>query len=223
MIDAKHYPTILLIAGALDKFRLSSKILQAGILAVCSTETAFHLRAEMSYRNTPLTTIRSLFGERVAAIDDNKLAKLICDDVAFFDLIYSSKAFPKSGNNAVGDGYLYRGRGFNQITFKNNYDRYGLLIGKDLVTHPELLNKPDVAADALAAFFSDGFKHDGGVMQSKYGVLNYKEVDTLQTATVISFQLNAGWKTDLAHPKLADELRRQLTNVEELYRIITNP
>lgn len=62
------------------------------------------------------------------------------------------------GNRRVGDGALFHGRGFVQITGRANYAKYGKLIGVDLVANPELANKPEVAAAIFATYF-----HDHGV------------------------------------------------------------
>lgn len=59
------------------------------------------------------------------------------------------------GNTVEGDGFRYRGRGFVQLTGKENYSRYGAAIRLDLVTDFELANAPEVAATLLAAFLSD--------------------------------------------------------------------
>lgn len=59
------------------------------------------------------------------------------------------------GNDAEGDGFRYRGRGFVQLTGKANYARYGDAIGVDLVSHCELANAPEVAAALLAVFLAD--------------------------------------------------------------------
>jgi predicted chitinase len=42
-----------------------------------------------------------------------------------------------NGNTVQGDGYKYRGRGYVQITWKNNYKRLGDALGYDLVNYPE--------------------------------------------------------------------------------------
>lgn len=55
--------------------------------------------------------------------------------------------------NSPTEGFLYRGRGFNQITFKNRYAQIGKAIGLDLVNHPELLNIPANAAKAFIAYY----------------------------------------------------------------------
>src|SRR5262249_19071276 len=59
------------------------------------------------------------------------------------------------GNNQLGDGARFRGRGFVQITGRFNYTRYAGETGHDLVNNPELALDPAVAADILALFFRD--------------------------------------------------------------------
>lgn len=42
------------------------------------------------------------------------------------------------GNTEKGDGYEFRGRGYIQLTGRDNYNRHGKSAGLDLVRHPEL-------------------------------------------------------------------------------------
>lgn len=50
-----------------------------------------------------------------------------------------------NGNTQKGDGYKYRGRGFVQITWKNNYKKLGDALGYDLINHPEKSLDPVIA------------------------------------------------------------------------------
>jgi predicted chitinase len=65
------------------------------------------------------------------------------------------------GNLTWGDGYKYRGRGFNQITWKSTYERYTKLLGIDLINNPDKLNDPQTAAKASFFFFKNVFSYGG--------------------------------------------------------------
>lgn len=55
----------------------------------------------------------------------------------------------RHGNTAPGDGVRYAGRGFVQLTWKNNYQRAGDAIGVDLVADPDLALRTNIAARLL--------------------------------------------------------------------------
>jgi predicted chitinase len=50
------------------------------------------------------------------------------------------------GNTQAGDGEKYKGRGYVQLTGRDNYKRAGEALGYDLINHPELAAQPDIAA-----------------------------------------------------------------------------
>lgn len=58
------------------------------------------------------------------------------------------------GNSLPGDGARFRGRGYVQLTGRDNYDRYGKLLDVDLLQQPDSACAPEVAACLLAAFLS---------------------------------------------------------------------
>jgi len=58
-----------------------------------------------------------------------------------------------NGPPESGDGYKYRGRGLIQLTGKDNYKRFGSIIGMDLVNNPDAAGNLSTAADIAAAFY----------------------------------------------------------------------
>ncbi|MCF7965807.1 MAG: peptidoglycan-binding protein [Methylobacter tundripaludum] len=44
-----------------------------------------------------------------------------------------------NGNEASGDGYTFRGRGYIQLTGKSNYASFGKSVGEDTVANPDLV------------------------------------------------------------------------------------
>jgi len=59
------------------------------------------------------------------------------------------------GNVAPGDGARFRGRGFVQLTGRDNYHTYSSKIGVNIEAYPDLANAPEVAAVLLAQFLAD--------------------------------------------------------------------
>lgn len=59
------------------------------------------------------------------------------------------------GNDMPGDGTKYKGRGYIQLTGKYNYTKAGQALGLDLVNHPELVEKPEVAAKVAVWFWQN--------------------------------------------------------------------
>jgi len=63
-----------------------------------------------------------------------------------YDPKYSPKTAKILGNKHVGDGEKYHGRGFIQLTGRDNYRMASQALGIDLLNNPELAERPDVAA-----------------------------------------------------------------------------
>jgi putative chitinase len=57
--------------------------------------------------------------------------------------------------NKAGEGFKYRGRGLIQLTGRQNYEKYGKLLGVDLVNNPELAAQPDIAEAIAVAYFKE--------------------------------------------------------------------
>ena len=63
----------------------------------------------------------------------------------------------RMGNLGGNDGWIYRGRGFVQITGRDNYKRAGQILGVDLLTFPELAEEPETAAAILYCGMREGW------------------------------------------------------------------
>ncbi len=59
------------------------------------------------------------------------------------------------GNTRPGDGSKYRGRGYIQLTWKNNYRDIGTAMGRNFVDNPEQVAQREVAAEIVVQWFSN--------------------------------------------------------------------
>jgi len=72
------------------------------------------------------------------------------------------------GNTQKGDGARFRGRGFIQITGRDNYKSYGIAIRHpELVDHPEMANDPEIASLLLAEYIK---RHESAIRGRLQGV-----------------------------------------------------
>lgn len=73
-----------------------------------------------------------------------------------------------NGDEASGDGWRYRGRGYIQLTGKYNYDKFSRYIGEDVVKNPELVATKYPLASAMFFFESNKIWSicDGGADES---------------------------------------------------------
>lgn len=132
----------------MNKKGIDNPYTQIGILCVIGKESGFIPQNEIGYGGTGNSRIREIFKNRVPS-DDDELDKLKSDDEKFFNQVYGGMF-----GNSKTEGFEYRGRGFNGLTFKGNYQKYGSCIGRDLVSNPEVVNQVDIAAEVAVVFFT---------------------------------------------------------------------
>lgn len=150
--DGEQQKNISLLIDDMTKLGISNPNIQIGILSVISKECNFKPKGEISYAGTPNSRIRSIFGNRVSKLSESQLNDLKSNPKNFFNLVYASTV----GNQGGEDGWNFRGRGFNQLTGRKNYEKYGSMVGENLVSDPDMLNKPEVASKVALAFFTKG-------------------------------------------------------------------
>lgn len=201
---------IKLITNSLTKFGITNPNIQAGILATISKESEFVPQSENL--NYSAANIKRVW----ANTPDADIPKITNNPEALGNYKYGLK-----GGNASNEGYKYRGRGFNQITFKDTYKKFGDIIGVDLVSNPDLLNTPQVAADAAAAFFAGELK--AGIKANsfkKFGVTDLNLVKDTTTATKIAIQINAGRRTNFNNPVVQEGYNKAIGVVDSLLAML---
>lgn len=146
---------------AMQEAGLTNKFAQIALLANIKKESNFKPISEnMNYKNTAIDRIRKIFGRRAAKYNDAELTQIKSNPATMGELMYGKDTSmgQKMGNTEVGDGYKYRGRGYIQLTGKNNYKFYGKKVGEDLVGNPDLANDPTVAAKISASYVMTALK-----------------------------------------------------------------
>lgn len=166
------------IISQLDKCGITNEYSKMAILAVVSKESAFYPQRETSYRGTSNERIRKIFS-KTSFLNDDELNKLKSNDVDFFNFVYGGMY-----GNSQYDGYKYRGGGFNQLTFKGNYDSVGKRIGVDLVNNPDKIKDISVAAKVLCDYFKKRFNEVGK---------NINDFKDKETALKRFFEANRGF------------------------------
>lgn len=138
--SVEQIKNINLLIEEMKRLNITNPYTQVGILSCISKECGFIPKSEGGYADTQNNRIREIFTDRVADYTDTQLTVLKADNEKFFDAVYNQyKKDPttnkqkdpkqtqynrKTGNDNEGDGYTYRGRGFNGLTFKSLYKKY---------------------------------------------------------------------------------------------------
>lgn len=123
------------------------------LIAQCALESEFFTRTEenMYYK---ASTLMRVWPSRFKSIE--KAKQYAANPEKLANSVYGGRM----GNDKPGDGYRYRGRGYIQLTGKNNYRRAGLALGIDLLKTPSLAAEPAYAW-LIAAWFITSTKYKG--------------------------------------------------------------
>lgn len=132
-----------LIAHGLDSALRLAHFLGQGLI-----ETGF-LRYTSENLNYSADALRKVFGKYFKTDDDAKAYARQPEKIA--NRVYGNRM--GNGDEASGDGWLYRGRGFIQLTGKDNYKRFATLTGLPIDTDPDLISRDLKASIQVAAKF----------------------------------------------------------------------
>lgn len=136
------------IPDVITKFGIDTEVKLAHFLAQCAHESGdFKLTIEnLNYGAKGLrATFPKYFPtDELAASYERKPEKIA-------NRVYGGRM--GNGDEASGDGYRYRGRGYIQLTGKDNYKAFTAAIGADCISNPDLVATTYPLASA-AWFFS---------------------------------------------------------------------
>ena len=118
----------------MQKFNITTPLRLCHFLAQCSHESGGFkaLRENLNYSSEGLmATFPKYFSIKSVADAYARQPEKIANRV------YANRM--GNGNEASGDGFKFRGRGYIQLTGKDNYASFGKFIGEDLLTNPDLV------------------------------------------------------------------------------------
>ena len=119
--------------------------IQANILAQVQSESGGKPKSE-SFKYSPERALE-IFPKYFENLEDAKTV-LAQGPEAFGNRVYGGRM-----GNEANEGHKYHGRGLIQLTGKDNYKKYGELLGIDLVNNPELANDPVTAQKIASSYY----------------------------------------------------------------------
>tara|TARA_R110001632_G_scaffold105870_3_gene215468 strand:+ start:223 stop:1521 length:1299 start_codon:yes stop_codon:yes gene_type:complete len=211
---------VLLLQQAMDEFGVTNIYARVAILSVIKKESGLCPQGEkMKYTPGRLAEVWSRFSTTGRTVEKglgkdyaNALAyEYAGDPVKLANLVYNTGRNPdrRYGNrgDVPSDGWNFRGRGFNQITFRGTYEKYAQRLGVDLLNDPDLLNEPSVAARAAVIFIQNRWK-------SKKNLGANPQFSDQKTANLWAARANAGWGKGME----SSPVQRAIKNTNEASR-----
>ncbi len=143
------------------KFNITNKLRLAHFLSQCAHESA-NWKATVENLNYSANGLRGTFGKYFPNGDYDAYAR---NQPKIGARVYANRM--GNGDEASGEGYAYRGRGYIQLTGKNNYTAFSQFIGVDCVNNPDAVANDYPLASAAFYFNSNNLwpKCDQGSSQ----------------------------------------------------------
>jgi putative chitinase len=156
-----HIPdtVIAMIPDTAAKFQINTPLRLAHFLAQCGHESGgFRATQEnLNYSAKGLNGIfKKYFPTEAAAAPYARNPQKIANKV------YANRM--ANGDEASGDGYKFRGRGYIQLTGRANYTEFGKAIGEDIATNPDAVSGKYALLSAAWFWSKNGLNKlaDGG-------------------------------------------------------------
>lgn len=132
----------------MQKFGITNKLCLSHFLAQCAHESG-NFKALRENLNYSAEGLRNVFGKYFKTIEIAKTFARQPEKIA--NRVYANRM--GNGDEASGEGFKFRGRGYIQLTGKNNYQAFSTFIGEDCIANPDLVASKYPLASA--AFFFD--------------------------------------------------------------------
>jgi len=156
---AKLVPETVLteLPTIVTKFNVTSNLQLAHFLSQCAHESGNFKTLQENLNYSDVNRIAQIFksdvdlnrNRVVEAAELENAKKYVKKPKELANFVYANQN--GNGNEASGDGYNFRGRGYIQLTGRINYKSFSDFIGEDCVANPDLVsNKYPLAS---AAFF----------------------------------------------------------------------
>jgi putative chitinase len=156
-----HIPdaVIAMIPDTAAKFQINTPLRLAHFLAQCGHESGgFRVTQEnLNYSAKGLNGIfKKYFPTEAAAAAYARQPQKIANKV------YANRM--SNGDEASGDGYKFRGRGYIQLTGRDNYTQFGKAIGEDIAGNPDSVSSKYALLSAAWFWSKNGLNKlaDGG-------------------------------------------------------------
>jgi len=147
-----HIPDTVLsqIPETAKKFNITNNLRLAHFLAQCGHESG-NFKAVSENLNYSADGLKKIFGKYFPGNLNESYAR---QPEKIASRVYASRM--GNGDEASKEGFKFRGRGYIQLTGKNNYTNFSKFIGEDCVANPDLVATKYPLASA--AFFFDSNK-----------------------------------------------------------------
>lgn len=161
------------IPNVIEKFGIDNVIKMSHFLAQCAHESG-NFRVTQENLNYSKEGLRKIFGKY---FPNDEIAGLYArQPEKIANIVYANRM--GNGDKASGDGWKFRGRGYIQLTGKNNYTEFSVAIGDACTAHPDIVATQYPLASA-AWFFSKN-------------CLKRATTNTVESITAVSKCVNGG-------------------------------
>lgn len=137
------------IPDTASEFGITTNLRLAHFLAQCALES-MGFTATVENLNYRAARLMQVFPKYFRGVDPNAYAN---NPAKIANRVYANRM--GNGDEASGDGFKFRGRGYIQLTGRNNYTNFSTFVGEDCVASPDLVATKYPLASAAFYFKSN--------------------------------------------------------------------